>query len=270
MQSLRVGSAMKTLLQICKSKFLILTHEFSFADLTPSLSAAQIAFGASHGMSMGELRETSAILIPAGSETSATGLAGTIRLLIKNPSKLQILKDQIRTSFASEQDITIQNVRTRLPYLLGVIEEGLRLFPPAPVSFSTYRIVPDKGATIAGRYVPGKTAVAVSSWAAFRSGRNFVDPLEYVPERWLEGKDCPEKYRNDKRKVVQPFSVGPRGCIGQRLAYAEMGLILARIWWNFDIELCDNDELWAFEKKTSVWVVWDHQPLMVRVTPVKR
>ena len=91
-----------------------------------------------------------------------------------------------------------------------------------------------------------------------------------MPERWLAGKECPERYRGDKRKVVQAFGSGPRVCIGKPLAYAEMSLILARILWNFDVELCDKDEPWAFEKKSKVWVVWDHQPLMVRMTPVQR
>ena len=252
--------------------FPIFTHAFGFlpAHIAPSLSVAQATLGTPQGMTLGELRETSAILIPAGSETSATCMAGTFRLLLKNPSKLRILTDQIRTSFIAERDITIQRVRQRLPYLFAVIEESLRLFPPVPIAFGIYRIVPDEGATIAGRYVPGKTVVAVAPWAAFRSKRNFADPEAFVPERWLEGKECPERYRDDKRKVVQAFGVGPRGCIGKPLAYAEMSLILTRILWNFELELCEKDAAWGFERKSAVWTVWDHQPLMVKVTPVKR
>ena len=234
-----------------------------------SLSLAQATLNTSKGMTLGELRETSGILILAGAETTATSLAGIFRLLLIHPSKLEALKTQIRTAFTSEQDITIQHIRERLPYQLAIINEGLRLFNPLPVALSLNRIVPDEGSVIAGRHVPGKTIVAVAPWAAFRSKRNFADPEAFVPERWLEGKECPERYRDDKRRVVQAFGAGPRGCIGKTLAYAEMGLILARVLWNFDLELCDNKP-WGPERKSEVWTVWEHQPLMVRVTPAKR
>ena len=199
-------------------------------------------------MTLNELRDTAAILILAGSETSATSMSGTIHFLLKNPAKLQTLVTQVRTAFASEHDITIQHVRERLPYQLAVINESLRLYPPVPVATVINRIVPDEGAVIVGRHVPGGTAVSVAPWAAFRSRRNFADPEAFVPERWLEGKECPEKYRDDKRKVVQAFGVGPRGCIGMALAYAEMGLVLARILWSFDLELCEGEKPWGFER----------------------
>jgi cytochrome P450 len=39
-------------------------------------------------------------------------------------------------------------------------------------------------------------------------------PHEFRPERWLEDRD--EKYTNDKFDAMQPFSVGPRDCIGRK------------------------------------------------------
>ena len=220
-------------------------------------------------MSTIELRENAAAIIFAGSETSATSLAGTIYYLLMNPTKMQTLVTHVRAAFASEQDITMQHVRERLPYQLAVINESLRLYPPAPIAFSLNRVVPHEGASIAGNFVPGRTVVAVAPWAAFRSSRNFADPTAFVPERWLKGDECPERYRDDKRKVVQPFGAGPRGCIGKALAYAEMGLILARILWSFDLELCEEGKAWGPEKTNKVFLIWKHEPLMVRFTPVK-
>jgi cytochrome P450 len=54
--------------------------------------------------------------------------------------------------------------------------------------------------------------------------------------------------------VLQPFSVGPRNCIGRNLALAEMRLILARVLWNFDFELCPESERWAEQKVMSLWI----------------
>lgn len=58
-----------------------------------------------------------------------------------------------------------------------------------------------------------QTSVAVASWAAYQSSANFRNPDHFLPERWL--KNTQEGY-NDNKGVMQPFSVGPRGCPGKR------------------------------------------------------
>lgn len=103
-------------------------------------------------LSMGEISATFNILMIAGSETTATVLAGCIFLLQKNPLVLQKLKDEVRGAFADEEDITVIGVN-KLPYLLAVLEEALRHYPPVPVSLP--RVTPPAGATICGHYVPG-------------------------------------------------------------------------------------------------------------------
>ena len=65
------------------------------------------------------------------------------------------------------------------------------------------------------------------------------------------------------RAVLQPFAVGPRNCIGRHLAMAEMRLILARMLWNFDFELCPESEGWIEQKIKLLWV---KPPLMCKVT----
>ena len=59
------------------------------------------------------------------------------------------------------------------------------------------------------------------------------------PERWLD-----PAYSSDIKKSVQPFSLGPRGCIGKHLSYMEMRLILGRFLWNFDIVSEDGAWKW--------------------------
>jgi cytochrome P450 len=117
---------------------------------------------------------------------------------------------------------------------------------------------------IAGQFVPGNTLVAINHWSAFHSSSNFRDPYKSIPERWLGDP----KYEGDKRKVVQPFSVGPRNCIGQNLAYSEMWVILSRVLWNFDLELCEENGNWL--ESLEIYTIWLKQPLLVKLTPIVR
>ena len=61
-----------------------------------------------------------------------------------------------------------------------------------------------------------QTRVSVAQYAAYRSPLNFKDPLLFVPERWITDDPQSEKYASDRRDVFQPFSYGPRNCIGKK------------------------------------------------------
>lgn len=56
-----------------------------------------------------------------------------------------------------------------------------------------------------------QTSVGVHPWSAGRSERNFKDCSKYIPERWLRD----ERYIADDGASIQPFSIGPRNCLGQ-------------------------------------------------------
>ena len=93
--------------------------------------------------------------------------------------------------------------------------------------------------SIDGVFVPGGTSVAVGSWSAAHNPANFRDCDAFIPERWLD-----KAYDTDYKKAMQPFSLGPRGCIGRHLSYMEMRLILGRLLWSFDIVTTDGAWQW--------------------------
>jgi cytochrome P450 len=103
-------------------------------------------------MSRGEIESTFTILIIAGSETTATVLSGILNYLTKNTDKLAILEDDVRKTFRSENEISIDTTRD-IKYLNLVIEEGLRLCLPVPGALP--RVVPPGGEVYVGHYVPG-------------------------------------------------------------------------------------------------------------------
>jgi cytochrome P450 len=87
----------------------------------------------------------------AGTETTAGFLAGLFNQLLRNPGVLERLISEIREKFATEGEINYKELN-KLPYLTAVIEEGLRIFPSAPIGF--VRKVPLGGDTVSGYPVP--------------------------------------------------------------------------------------------------------------------
>ncbi|KAK0344296.1 hypothetical protein LTR94_014996 [Friedmanniomyces endolithicus] len=212
-------------------------------------------------LSMEEMVSNSVLLVSAGSETTATTLSATTFQLLKNPAVMQKLTDEIRGRWTSYSDITLEEVH-KAPYLLAVLSEGLRYQPPVPAGFE--RKVGPGGEVVAGFYLPGGTSVSVSQFPAYHSAQNFTDPETFAPERWMDDS----KYANDKKHAFQPFSFGPRNCLGKNLAYAEMRLIMAKMIWSFDLELDPRSANWMDE--CLVKTLWIKPELKVRVREVVR
>ncbi|KAH8585652.1 cytochrome P450 monooxygenase-like protein [Bisporella sp. PMI_857] len=210
------------------------------------------------GMTRAEIENTSGLLIIAGSETTSTLLTGATYLLLSNPDAYAKLKEEVHGAFKTAEEITLTST-SRLPFLHACLEEALRLYPPVPNALPR-RLGADP-AIIDGNFVPGNTSIAVSQWAAYHSDKNFYQPEAFVPERWLSNP--PVQYRNDKREAFNPFSTGPRNCIGKNLAYNEMRSVMARMVWHFDMELCNKNETWMDQK---VYFMWEKLALNVRLS----
>lgn len=104
----------------------------------------------------------------------------------------------------------------------------------------------------------------MQQYGSYHLESNFHRPNEFHPQRWMGDV----QFAEDERAVFQPFSVGPRNCIGRNLAYAEMRLILAKILFSFDMELDEGmTGQWMDQK---VYGLWEKKPLWVRLKPVER
>ncbi|KAH8811274.1 cytochrome P450 [Xylogone sp. PMI_703] len=211
-------------------------------------------------MSLPEIEATSTILVLGGSETTATLLSGATYLLLNHPEVLERLKAEVRGHFYKEDDINMVSVNA-LQYMLAVLDEAMRIFPP--VTIGSLRNTPPQGDTISGYFIPGGARVIANHYASTHSAQNWKDPDSFVPERWLGDP----RYAGDARGASQPFSMGPRNCIGRNLAYAEMRVILARVIWNFDMELADANDQWM--KTLKIYSLWEKTPLMVKLTSVR-
>lgn len=163
------------------------------------------------GLTINEMYSNSSTFMIAGTETTATLLSGLTYLLLKHPDDMRRLVKEIRDTFPTREDIKLQKLAP-MEYLNACVEEALRIYPPAPIGFP--RITPAQGATVCDEEIPGGTVVSVSNYSAYHSPLNFKRPDEFLPQRWLpEGK---EEFTEDKKQVLQPFSFGPRNCLGKK------------------------------------------------------
>ena len=97
----------------------------------------------------------------------------------------------------------------QLPYLDAIVKEGLRCFPPIPMSFPRY--VPPEGRRISGHWVPGGTIVSAQPYTLHKDEAVFPAPLDFVPERWLSKNGASER-----DEMYFAFSKGSRGCLGRK------------------------------------------------------
>ncbi|KAI0148827.1 averantin oxidoreductase [Xylariaceae sp. FL1272] len=215
-----------------------------------------------------EIILNSALFIVAGSETTASLLSGMAMWLMRTPHAYKRLTDEIRNNFKDPKDMKFSDLQD-MAYMNACIDEALRIFPPLPTGLT--RTVPGGGDTVAGEWLPGGTTVAVYGWSATHSPLNFTRPEEFLPERWLD-----EAFAGDKKDASQPFSLGPRGCIGRHLTYLELRLILANLLWHFDIVRADTNapiDVWEPQgdlPHIMAFNTWNKPPLMTRLHPVRR
>lgn len=131
------------------------------------------------------------------------------------------------------------------PYLEGVINEALRLWPPAPNGMQ--RRTPDEGVVVDGEFVPGGTQLSVHTMGIQRDSRWFSEPDKFMPERWIS-TERPERDFNHVARAFIPFTVGQYACLGKNLAYQEIRLFLACVMRRFDFGFAPGFDPGAFEK----------------------
>ncbi|KUJ09421.1 cytochrome P450 [Mollisia scopiformis] len=198
------------------------------------------------------------VIMMAGAVTTATFLAGVTYYLGHNRAALSRLQHEVRTRFNGLDEITSKALM-ECEYLNAVVEEGLRIYPPAGAGHLS-RIVPKGGCEIEGEWIPEGTRVSVHQWSVLRDPLNFWNPSAFIPERWM--KNEPEGQGGDRLETSLPFSYGPRGCLGRNLAYLEMRMVLAKLFWQYDLAWFNSDEI-DWERDTKGYTLWEKPDLRV-------
>ncbi|KAI2465869.1 cytochrome P450 [Annulohypoxylon bovei var. microspora] len=182
--------------------------------------------------------------LAAGHDTSALSLTWACYLLALDPARQSRLRSEARDALASVENsaddkLDISNTLERLPFLNGVLNETLRLYPSIPVTIR----VAARDTSLAGQTIPKGTEILVSPWLINRSPIFWgLSAGEFRPERWIEKDGRPNNTGGATSNYeFLSFLHGPRACIGQNFARAELRCLLAALISRFEWQL-DMDE----------------------------
>lgn len=201
------------------------------------------------GASMGDqqLRDEVMTILLAGHETTALNMIWTVYLLGQHMDVLQQVEAEIDAVFEA-QPVTADGLRS-LPYTTAVIQESLRLFPPA-WAITRQALAND---LICGVPIPAKAMIMISSYVVHRHPDHWEAPEEFMPERFLD----PHLRRH--RFAYMPFGGGPRMCIGSHYAQMEAMIILTMIVQKYRLILQnglppEKEAAITLRPKNGLWV----------------
>ncbi|XP_019645640.1 PREDICTED: cytochrome P450 27C1-like [Branchiostoma belcheri] len=209
-----------------------------------------LAFISSTGrLSKDEIYSNTIELMGAAIDTTSTTLLWTLYELSRRPELQDRLHQEVTQVIGQDKVMTWDDLKD-LHLLKAIIKESLRMYP---VALIVSRIL-QEDTVLMGYKLPAKTCVAAQVYAMGRDPHLFPDPDQFKPERWLrtgEGHDDINPYSS------LPFGVGPRSCIGRRVAEVELQLFLAKMSQQFVVSQVEPEEI------SSV-----AQPLLMPETPL--
>lgn len=170
-----------------------------------------------------QLRDEVMTMILAGHETTAVALTWALYLLDCHPEVADALRAKLTAEFEDRRP-GIADL-AKVPELGAVVQEALRLYPPAWV-FARTPLADD---VVGGYRIRAGSIVFISPWVTHRDARFWgPEPDRFAPLRFLG------EYR---REAFIPFASGPRQCIGNNFALMEMQLVLAMLVRRFKVRL---------------------------------
>jgi cytochrome P450 len=184
-------------------------------DLLDSLLKAR---DAETGRSMSDAEVVNNLLtfIIAGHETTAVALSWTLWLLAKDQDSQQRVFEEVA---AADAPIAASHIE-RLSFCRQVIQEAMRLYPPAPGISREARAAVELG----GIQIKAGTRIHIPVFALHRNVRLWDNPNAFDPDRFAA-----EAVKARSRYAYLPFGGGPRICIGAGFAMLEAAAILATV-----------------------------------------
>src|SRR4051794_13055902 len=173
-----------------------------------------------------EIRDQVMTLMFAGHDTSTSTLTFMLHELARHPEVTRRLHTEQEQVLGGESP-TAQQLEKEMPYLEMVLDEILRLYPPAWIG--PRRAV--REFEFGGCTVPRDAYVNYCSWASHRLPEVFPQPEAFIPERFAR-----EPKAALPRGAYLPFGGGSRICIGKRFGQTEVKLVATKLLQRLRLE----------------------------------
>ncbi|KAH9500871.1 hypothetical protein Btru_073210 [Bulinus truncatus] len=184
-------------------------------------------------------------LYGGGTDSTAKNLQVLFYNLAMNPDKQENLRREILDILGTDGTMTAKAL-SQMVYLKAALKESFRLNFPTPIG--NVRILP-VDVVLGGYKVPAGVRIALFNNRATRT--NFVDPDQFLPERWLRSEENTKK-DSAHNMIVLPFGHGPRNCIGRRFAVQEIYLAAAKVLQRLHIDVEPESAATKFIYKTFI------------------
>ncbi len=205
-------------------------------------------------MTSKQLKDEAVTMFIAGHETTATALTWTWHMLLKHPEVMTKVREEVNHHF-SDSDPTFSSINN-LIYTKAVFEEAMRLYPPFwRISRKTAGELKIHDFTI-----PEGTNIVTSIFNLHRSPLYWDKPLEFRPERFLNGQKPKDKFS------YIPFGAGMRACIGAQFAIVEALTIICMYIKHFEFEKNFEQDPQIFASLT----IHPKEGCLVKIKPAKR
>jgi cytochrome P450 len=205
--------------------------------LTLLLEAADPETG--KGLSDIEVRTNIVTFIGAGHETTANALSWSLYLLSQDERVRAHVEREVDEVLGEE--LLEPHHLEKLVYTRAVIDEAVRLYPPAPYMSRT-AIQDDR---IGELEIPAGSMVVIAPYVLHRHKKLWDQPDLFRPERFL-----PENRSRIDRFAYLPFGAGPRVCIGASFSLQEAVIVLATIARSMRLDLVEGHEVAPVQRIT--------------------
>ncbi|XP_040985808.1 flavonoid 3'-monooxygenase CYP75B137-like isoform X2 [Juglans microcarpa x Juglans regia] len=191
-----------------------------------------------YSISMTQLKAVLVDIVVGASDTTTTMLEWVMARLMKHSEIMRKVHEEL-TEIVGVDNLVEEFHLPKLQYLDAVIKETFRLHPPFP--FLVPR-TPSESSIIGGYHVPKGSSIFVNVWAIQRNSKYWDNPLEFIPERFLNDGYGRVDYSGNNFKYF-PFGSGRRICAGLTLGERTLKYILASFLHSFEWKLPQGSEI---------------------------
>ncbi len=189
----------------------------------------------------------------AGHHTSSGTAAWTLIELLRNPSAMASVVNELDELYADGSEVSFQALRS-IPQLEATLKETLRLHPPLVLLLR----VAKEEISLGGHVIPAGTMVGATPRVSNRIAEDFPEPDRFNPERYID----PNQEDLQNRWTWIPFGAGKHRCVGNAFAMMQLKAIFSVILRDYTFEMTQPSE--SYRDDTTKMVIQLAKPCRVR------